>query len=72
MYCIEIKTSNLAVLNAIKAVASLDKDTLIDEPKTYELSQAPSIKKIMAQISKMPKDEVEKIKAEVRAEMFGN
>ncbi len=41
----------------------------LNEPKSYTLAQAPSIKKINAYFEKLPQAEQDKIIAEVRAEM---
>lgn len=41
----------------------------LNEPKSYTLAQAPSIKKINAYFEKLPQAEQDKIRAEVRAEM---
>ena len=41
----------------------------IDEPNSYTLSEAPSIKKLDAEFEKLPQAEKEAIRAEVIAEM---
>lgn len=41
----------------------------LNEPKSFTLAQAPSIKKINAYFEKLPQAEQDKIIAEVRAEM---
>ena len=41
----------------------------IDEPKSYKLSEAPSIKKLDAEFEKLSQAEQEAIKAEVIAQM---
>lgn len=44
----------------------------IDEPKFYNLSEAPSIKKLDAEFEKLPKHEQEALIAEVKKEMGEN
>lgn len=52
-------------------VGGLPFKVLKEKRDGYSLDEAPSIKEIRAEIQKMPKDEVEALRAEVRAEMFG-
>ena len=43
----------------------------LDKPRFYTTENAPSLKALRAEVEKMPQEQVEKIKAEVNAEMFG-
>lgn len=43
----------------------------LDKPRFYTTENAPSLNTLRAEVEKMPQDQVEKIKAEVNAEMFG-
>ena len=43
----------------------------LDKPRFYTTENAPSLKALRAEVKKMPQEQVEKIKAEVNAEMFG-
>lgn len=43
----------------------------LDKPKFYSVENAPSLKAARAEVAKMPKEQVERIRAEVNAEMFG-
>ena len=43
----------------------------LDKPRFYTTENAPSLNALRAEVEKMPQDQVEKIKAEVNAEMFG-
>ena len=43
----------------------------LDKPRFYNVENAPSLKALRAEVEKMPQEQVEKIKAEVNAEMFG-
>ena len=43
----------------------------LDKPRFYNVENAPSLNTLRAEVEKMPQDQVEKIKAEVNAEMFG-
>ena len=52
-------------------VGGLPFKVLKEKSKGYDLDEAPSVKAIRAEIQKMPKDEAEALRAEVRAQMFG-
>ena len=43
----------------------------LDKPRFYNVENAPSLNALRAEVEKMPQEQVEKIKAEVNAEMFG-
>lgn len=43
----------------------------LDKPRFYNVENAPSLNALRADMEKMPQDQVEKIRAEVNAEMFG-
>lgn len=43
----------------------------LDKPKSYNVKNAPSLNFLREEVEKMPKEQVEQIKAEVNAEMFG-
>ena len=48
---------------------SLNGEILNDDEKSYPLDEAPAIKRADALFAKLPKQEQERIKAEVRAQM---
>ena len=43
----------------------------LDKPRFYNVENAPSLNALREEVEKMPQEQVEKIKAEVNAEMFG-
>lgn len=43
----------------------------LDKPRFYNVENAPSLNALRAEVEKMPQEQVEQIKAEVNAEMFG-
>ena len=43
----------------------------LDKPRFYNVENSPSLNALRAEVEKMPQEQVEKIKAEVKAEMFG-
>ena len=43
----------------------------LNKPRFYNIENAPSLNALRAEVEKMPQEQVEKIKAEVNAEMFG-
>ena len=61
----EVLRQQLELINYLKAKVK----SKIDEPKSYILSEAPSIKKLDAEFEKLSQAEQEAIKAEVIAQM---
>ena len=61
----EVLRQQLELINYLKAKVK----SKIDEPKSYKLSEAPSIKKLDAEFEKLSQAEQEAIKAEVIAQM---
>ena len=53
-------------------IGGLPFKVLREKQDSYSLDEAPSIKAIRAKMSKMPKEELEALEAEVIAEMFGD
>ena len=43
----------------------------LDKPRFYTTENAPSLNTLREEVEKMPQEQVEQIKAEVNAEMFG-
>ena len=61
----ELLRQQLELINYLKAKVK----SKIDEPKSYKLSEAPSIKKLDAEFEKLSQAEQEEIRAEVIAQM---
>ena len=61
----EVLRQQLELINYLKAKVK----SKIDEPKSYKLSEATSIKKLDAEFEKLSQAEQEAIKAEVIAQM---
>lgn len=73
MTTVTISTTSNRLIEAIKAVIALEPTPteVTYDNELYDMDDAPSIKKVMAEIEKMPKHEQEALRAEVRAEMYG-
>ena len=61
----ELLRQQLELINYLKAKVK----SKIDEPKSYKLSEAPSIKKLDEEFEKLSQAEQEEIRAEVIAQM---
>ena len=70
----KIKEKLKQELSEVKELISYLKSqvkTSLDKPRFYNVENAPSLNALRAEVEKMPQEQVEKIKAEVNAEMFG-
>lgn len=77
MITVNIQTqADIKSLEAIKTLLfKIDPSAIFSyekESDSYPLEEAPSIKMIMAEFKKRPKEEQEALIAEVKAEAFGN
>ena len=70
----KIKEKLKQELSEVKELISYLKSqvkTSLDKPRFYNVENAPSLNALRAEVEKMPQEQVEQIKAEVNAEMFG-
>ena len=61
-------------LSEVKELISYLKSQIkssLNKPRFYNIENAPSLNALREEVEKMPQEQVEKIKAEVNAEMFG-
>nr|WP_321318161.1 hypothetical protein [uncultured Campylobacter sp.] len=70
----KIKEKLKQELSEVKELISYLKSQIkssLNKPRFYTTENAPSLNALRAEVKKMPQEQVEKIKAEVNAEMFG-
>ena len=70
----KIKEKLKQELSEVKELISYLKSQIkssLDKPRFYTTENAPSLNTLREEVEKMPQEQVEKIKAEVNAEMFG-
>ena len=70
----KIKEKLKQELSEVKELISYLKSQIkssLNKPRFYTIENAPSLNALREEVEKMPQEQVEKIKAEVNAEMFG-